>query len=230
MICSSAITNAVLNGHAGADPNIKSKDGRTLLITAVQQKHPMIIDFLLDESIYPIDDLELASGSLVSSSSIMEELSYMLSILQMAIERRVVLNMTKVCLEVIAVYDYHQECQTVDELDSIKDDAHRIFIETLLIRERIALSRNDISLIKPLHSYGDSLVKKGQLNKSLNVWLFCRMLRANKRIPVAWFRKVGRLVFKPSHLEEKKNTAHNVLFLIIIATKVFWFSLSNRIS
>ena len=141
-------------------------------------------------------------------------------------------TLPKVCIESIAAYDYQQECQTVDQLDSIKDDPHRIFIETLLIRERI---------VKPLRSYGDSLIKKEQFRKGLNVWtyvfdfyqrmnmdtilhrfvcLFCQMLKANENIPVRWFVKVGRVVFEPSHVQGEKNTTHNVLFLIVIAMKV----------
>ena len=253
------IGTAVFSGHAdalqllyraGADANIKNEDGCTLLITAVQQKHPMIIDFLLDESINTIEDLELAACTLVSPDSTMKQLSYMLSILQMAIERRLRLNLPKVPLEPIDIYDYQRECQTVDELDSIKDDPDRICTETLLIRERIALSRPERCIAEPLQYHGITLVEREQYEKAFNwwiytfylydrinlhtelaqfVWLFCRMMRANGTIPVEWFLKVAQLVFEPSHLKDKQYNTLNTMFLIVIGTKVRSYSFLFRI-
>ena len=249
-IFATSIGGAVFNGHAdavrllyraGADAKIKNEDGHTLLITAVQQKHPMIIDFLLDESINTIEDLELAACSLVSFDFTLEELSYVLSILKMAIERRLRLNIAKFLLEAIPIYDYQRECQTVDELDSIKDDPHRIYIETLLIRERIALSRPEKYIVEPLQYHGITLVEHEQYEKAFNwwihtfylydrinlhtelaqfVWLFCRMLSTNGTIPVERFLRVARLVFEPSHLKDKQYNTLNTMFLIVIATKV----------
>ena len=249
-IYGTAIGCAVFNGRtnalrllyrAGADANIKNEDGDTLLIIAVQQKHPMIIDVLLEERIYTIEDLELAACLLVSFDSDMEDLSYMLSIVQMAIERRLRLNIPKVPLEAIAVYDYQRECQTIEELDAIKNDRDRMYIETLLIRERIVLSRSEKSIVEPMQYYGESLVERGQNEKAFNwwihifylyqrlnldtqldkfVWLFCRMMRSHGTIPVEWFLKVTGFVFEPSHLKENTLAILNTLFLIVIATKI----------
>ena len=209
---------------------------------ALQEGHGLIVDFLLPYWTN-IEDLELAACPLRYSHSL-EQMGYVLKILKKALQRRSELNVSKTCIRPIAAYDYEQECQTVDELDSIKDNPRRVFIETLLIRERMALSRNDISIVKPLHYYGDSLVRRERFEKCLNVWihmfylyqqmnmstilhrfvwLFCRMLSANEDISVEGFLKVGRLVFEPSHLEEKENTTQNAFFLVIIATKVFGF-------
>ena len=227
--------------HAAADTSNLKEDERELVTTAIAGKNLSIIDFLLTQSITTIDQIELTVCSSIYIHTPIQQMHEILKVFKITLRCRERAILRKVCIEPIAAYDYHQECQTVDELDSIKNDSHRIFIETLLIRERIALSRNDISLVKPLHSYGDSLVKRGQFEKGLDawihmfylyqqmnmstilhrfVWLFCRMLGANENIPVEWFLKVGRLVFEFSHLQEKKNTAHNALFLIIIATKV----------
>ena len=59
----------------------------------------------------------------------------------MALEKRDLLHEPKACIQPMDIYDYLQECQTVDELDCITDNRHRSFIETLLIRERVFLSR-----------------------------------------------------------------------------------------
>ena len=250
LTCSTPFGCAVLAGHldavrllyhAGANTDIRDKDGYTLLEIAIRREYPMIIDFVLNESINTIEDLQLVACSLFKSYSSIGALSSVITILKMATERRLQFNIPKVSLQALAVYDYQQECQTVDELDSIKDDPHRVFIETLLIRERIALSRNDMSIVEPINSYVDTLIQRRQFEKGLDlvihmfyryqrmnmstilhrfVWLFCRMLSTNEPVPVEWFIKVGRLVFEPSHLQKDTVTAHNSLALIIIATKV----------
>jgi hypothetical protein len=151
------------------------------------------------------------------------------------------MSIEKNCIAPIAAYDNQQECQTVDELNGIKDNRHRIFLETLLIRERIALSRNDINILKPLHDYGDQLVHDEEFDKCLDlwihmfyryqqmkidtilhrfIWLFCRMLTADQPIPVQRVLQVCQLVFEPSQKDEKNLTIFNALFLVIIATKI----------
>ena len=227
--------------HAGADMDIADIYGDTPLTIAVRKDYPLIIDFLLDQSINSIEDLELVACSSVEYHSSLERMHRALETLKIALQQRARLNLNKVCVEPVVGCDYQQECQTADELDSIKDNRERIYLETLLIRNRIALFLDDISLVKPLHYYGDVLVENEQFKTCLNlwidmfylyqrmhlttilhrfVWLFCRMLTANKKIPVEWFLKVGRLVFEPSHLEEKRNSAINTILLVVIATKV----------
>ena len=248
MMHSRPIGFAVMNGHleavqllcrAGADLNIKNGNGDSLLAIAIQKDHELIVDFLLSQWTN-IEDLEMVACSLWYSHSL-NQVDYVLKILKIALQRVSERNVPKIVIGPIAAYDYQQECQTVDELDSIKDDPHRIFIETLLIRERIALSRNDISLVRPIHSYVNALIQNRQFEKGLNlmvhmfhlydrmntstrlhrfVWLLCRMMSENETIPVECFLRVGRLVFEPSHLKELTVATHNTLFLIVIATKV----------
>ena len=250
-ICSWAMASAVFNGHldivrllcrAGAHGALKNKhDSAFLLNTAVKQKQPMIIDFLLDESVCTIEDLELIACWSVSSDFSMNARSHMLSILNMAIEQRLRLNIPKVPVEAIAIYEYQRECQTIEELDAIKDDPHRIFLEILLILERTALCRPWRSIVEPLEAYDIILVEHEEYEKALNilihrfylhqrldikfnfdsfVWLFCRMLTMNGTIPVEWFLRVARLVLESSYLRQKHFNTLNTLFLIVIATKV----------
>jgi ankyrin repeat protein len=245
---------ATLRGHvgsvrllynAGADTNIKNNSGETLLMTAVRHKYYSIIAFLLKQSINTIEDLELAICSLIDISSSNEKMTLTLELLKFTLRKRQSMHIQKVCIEPMAAYNYEQECQTVDELNAIKDDRYRIYIETLLIRERLFLSRKDIAIMKPLHAYGDMLVDKKEFDKCLEVWihmfylyqqmkletilhrfvwLFCRMLTAKHIIPVERFLRVCQLIFEPSQMEDKTVTLGNALFLVIIATKVMIFS------
>jgi hypothetical protein len=245
---------ATLRGHvgsvrllynAGADTNIKNNSGETLLMTAVRHKYYSIIAFLLKQSINTIEDLELAICSLIDISSSNEKMTLTLELLKFTLRKRQSMHIQKVCIEPMAAYNYEQECQTVDELNAIKDDRYRIYVETLLIRERLFLSRKDIAIMKPLHAYGDMLVDKKEFDKCLEVWihmfylyqqmkletilhrfvwLFCRMLTAKHIIPVEGFLRVCQLIFEPSQREDKTVTLGNALFLVIIATKVMIFS------
>ena len=178
-IYSWAIASAVLNGHvdvvrllcrAGAHAVLQNKhESASLLNTAVKQMQPVIIDFLLDEFVCTIEDLELTACWLVSSNFSMGTRSHMLSILKIAIERRSRLNIPKVPLKATAIYDYQRECQTIEELDVIKDDPHRIFLEMLLILERMALSRPWRSIVEPLEAYNITLVEHEEYEKTLNI-------------------------------------------------------------
>jgi ankyrin repeat protein len=234
--------------NAGADTNITNKYGDNLLMIAVKHKYYSIIDFLLKQSIASVEDLELTLCSLIDISSSTEKMNDVFKLLRFTLRKRESMSIKKVCIAPSnAGYNYEQECQTVDELDAIKNNRDRIFLETLLIRERLSLSRNDINIIKPLHYYGDKLVEKQEFDQCLNlwirmfymyqqmkigtilhrfVWLFCRMLTANQSISVKRFLQVCQLVFEPSQKEERHLTMINALSLVIIATKVIISSYS----
>jgi hypothetical protein len=139
------------------------------------------------------------------------------------------------------IYDYQQECQTIDELNHIKTDRDRIFIETLLIRERIYSSQKNITVMEPLIMYGDRLAYNKEFYKCLNVyihmfyfyqqiymnstlarfvWLFCKMLTENQIIPIHRFIQVCYLTLELTESEYIDMTIRNALFLVIITTKV----------
>ena len=230
--------------HAGADPSIKNNSGDTLLMVATKKQYYAVIDFLLEESINTIEELELAACSLIDASTSNKSINEAFELLKLALQRRELQHIPKICVQPMDIYDYLQECQTVDELDCIKDDRHRSFIETLLIRERVFLSRKDMTLMEPLKSYGDMLANRKEFDKCLKVWLFmsyryqqmdmelrlhrfvwlfCKMLGAYQTISVECFLQVCQLVFDPSQTKTSDMAVNNALFLVIIATKVIIF-------
>jgi ankyrin repeat protein len=229
---------------AGAEITINNCKEDSPLIIAVEKKYYSIINFLLERSINTSEDLEVVACSLISISSPMEKMQEVLQLLKLALRQRELKQIPKVCIKPMAVYDYKQECQTLDELDSIRDDRDRIFIETLLIRQRMHSSRPDIKIIEQLEEYGDSLASNRQFDKCLNVyfhifyyyqqmdadtnsygfvWLFCKMLTANEIIPVDRFIQVCYLTFDSSQSKQMEFCTNNALFLLIIATKVIIF-------
>ncbi|CAF4814036.1 unnamed protein product, partial [Rotaria socialis] len=87
------------------------------------------------------------------------------------LQQKVVLQKSKVCRQPLAIYDYHQECQTLEELESIKNDSNRIWIEVLLVLERILLPRKDPILTKALNGYSHYLLAKNDFDKCLALWI-----------------------------------------------------------
>jgi hypothetical protein len=231
--------------EAGAYIHIKNDLDDTPLMTACKKKYYSIINFLLEQRINTPVDLEFTACTLIDISSSIVERHEVLILLRLALQHRELIHIPTVCIQSTAAYDYKQECQTIDELNDIEDDPNRIYIETLLIRERILLSRKNITIIKPLHHYGDMLEARGEYDKCLHVWirmfylyqqmemgtilhrfvwLFCKMLTADQPIPVAHFLQVCQLIFEPSQMKEIYLTLRNAVCFVIIATKVNNFS------
>jgi hypothetical protein len=211
------------------------------LRTAVRSNQIFVIRLLLEQSINTIEDFELAVCSLIEVDSFVEQMNEALELLKFALHYRQLKLQPKVSIPPIAAYNFEQECQTIKELNYIKNDRNRILIEIFLIRERIFLSCEDITIIKSLHDYGDMLVSEGNFEQCLNVWihmfylyqqmgmgtilhrfvwLFCKMLTRNQVIPVERFLQVCQLVFEESHITEKNYAIWNALFFVIIAARV----------
>jgi hypothetical protein len=245
---------ATLAGHvqsvrrlyeAGAEINIKNDFGDTPLMTAVKKKYYSIINFLLERSINTPEDLEVIVCSSINVFSSNERMHEVIELLKLALQHRESMHIPKVCIEPNVAYNNEQECQTIDELNSIADDRDRILIETLLIRERLYSSRSDITIMEPLEGYSDRLTSNEEYDKSLNVnfhifylcqkmdlgtilhrfvWLFCRMLTANRIIHIDRFIQACYLTFDSSQSKCIEKNINNALFLVIIATKVILLS------
>ncbi|CAF1234732.1 unnamed protein product [Rotaria sordida] len=163
------ITCAVLLGNvnavqllcnAGANTSAKFTNGATLLMTALKHSHFDVIDFLIKRSIATIDDLELTVCLLVDTNPSMNQLRNASKFFVLAMKYRESNQTPKVRIKPTIAYEYHQECQTFEELDAIKNDHDRMWIEILLIQERIMLPRSDCSLMRSLLARGDVLVSK----------------------------------------------------------------------
>ncbi|CAF1195039.1 unnamed protein product [Rotaria sp. Silwood1] len=133
---------------AGADTTVKNKAGDTLLAIAVKKEHWSIIHFLLEQSIINIDDVELAILFLIESRLFPIDENKLYKHLYFALQQRLAIQSPKVCRQPLAIYNYYQECQTIEELNSIKTDSNRIWIEVLLVLERILIPRKDPKLAK----------------------------------------------------------------------------------
>ncbi|UJR37738.1 hypothetical protein I4U23_030433 [Adineta vaga] len=251
-----ALGYAALHGHldivtvlcaAGASTNVKNSDQETPLRLAYRNDHLHVVSHLLDltDEKLSIEELELMICSLRPSlKQLMDDqslFSVIIRLLEKILHMREKQNCLKVINEPILAYKYQQECQTVNEFNRIQDDYHRVYIEILLMRERILMSKKMKSLCDPLINYGEYLVRQGDFESCLHLWehafhlyqnmghetslhrflwIFCRMIIRHVPISSVLFLKICRLTLEPSQQTENNASIKNVIYLVVIAAKV----------
>jgi hypothetical protein len=143
--------------------------------------------------------------------------------------QRTELNIPKNIAEPIVVYDFQQECQSIDELNQIQDNEDRLYIEALLIQERILLTHKDEKLFTLLFDRATTLVEKGQFDHCLDLilhifhlsqqfkshnysnqffWLFYDMFNSKIPIPVDRFWETYHVVFKLSEQDHRQDASY----------------------
>ncbi|CAF3292955.1 unnamed protein product [Rotaria socialis] len=227
--------------NAGADTNVKIKSDDALLAVAVKLEHWPIIQFLLEQSVTNIDEVERAVLFLIERRPLPIDMNKLYKYLYFILQQQVVLQKSKVCRQPLAIYDYHQECQTLEELESIKNDSNRIWIEVLLVLERVLLPRKDPILTKALNGYSHYLLAKNDFDKCLALWihsfyiskqmqrtmtlypfvrLFCKMITAEAMIPIDRFIEVCHFTFDSTRTTRDQNT-YNQLCFVVLTAKIF---------
>jgi ankyrin repeat protein len=233
---------------AGACSTLKNRNGQTPLMLAAKYDRMHVVDYLLDlnDCETGIKELELVACSFITPVSnnitiLRAQSQRMISLMCKIFELRTTKNISKTVAEPIAAYSFQQECQTIEELNKIEHDNERLYIEALLIRERLLVPEKDETLFKPLLIRGDKLVKRGQFELCLHlwehtfhlyqnmnietglhrfVWLFCKMLSANIPISPQQFVQICRLTFEPSQQKAKDDYIKNAVCFLAIAVKV----------
>ena len=226
---------------AGTKASNQRQTTDSVLALALKYKSYAIINFLFEATLVTPDDLEQRTCSSITSSSSIEQMQDKLQFLRLSIERRQSIGLRKVCPPPMSIYDYHEECQTVDELDAIVDNRDRILIEMLLVRERLPSRSENRAMNKALEDYSTELASREEFSKCLDVlvhifhrdrenggdlglhmfiWFFCQMFTLNRIVWVDRFVEVAYLACKPSEHKCDERDVNNALFMVIIATKV----------
>ncbi|CAF4213744.1 unnamed protein product [Rotaria sp. Silwood2] len=234
---------------AGACSSSKNRNGQTPLMLAARNDRMDIVDYLLDQndSETGIKQIELVACSFVvilnNNNNIIQQIQFqrMIRLMYKIFEIRQRKNLSKTVAQPIAAYAFYQECQTIEEFNKIEHDNERLYIEALMIRERILVPEKDETLFKPLLVIGDKLVERGQFERCLHlwehtfylyqnmdletglhrfVWLFCRMLSINVHISPQRFVQICRLTFEPSQQKPKDDYIKNALCFLAIAIKI----------
>ena len=251
-----ALAYAALHGHLdivqllyskGAKTDLRNQNEETPLIIAFENDQSHIVDYLLSvtQEELSIDELELIACSFVVSmrSNNYSQVQFlrMINLMKKIYQLREQRQYWKIVAEPIPAYDFHRECRTIEEFEQIVEDYDRLYIETLIIRERIMFAEKSLALYEPLLFYGQRLAGQGQFERCLHlwehtfhlyqdmgqetslhrfVWTFCKMLAANVLIPGELFIKICRLTFEPAEQTQKNHSIKNALCLVTIATKV----------
>ena len=120
---------------------VKNKDGYTPLTIASFWRREEFIEYYLGnekKSWYTIsqviDEFELVGSRYVSEPE--ESYRYLMRAMRLRYRDPNAPILKTNLVSPIDAYEYCQECQTIEELESIRDDPHRLTIECLMIQER----------------------------------------------------------------------------------------------
>jgi ankyrin repeat protein len=251
-----ALGCAAMQGHldtvqflcsAGASTNIKNNNGETPLILAFENDHSHVVDYLLDltSNELCIEELELVACSFIvpmrNTNNDQLQAVKMVNLMPRIFQMRKTRKCLKTIRKPIAAYNFQQECQTIEEFEKIQHDNNRLYIEALLIRERMLMPKNIPVLCEPLLIYGQKLAEQGDFESCLHlwehtfylyqnmnhetslhrfVWVFCKMLTTNAHISPQLFLQICRLTFQPAEQNKKNHSIKNSLCLATIAVKV----------
>ncbi|UJR32823.1 hypothetical protein I4U23_020285 [Adineta vaga] len=101
-----------------------------------------------------------------------------------AMERRIKYHLPKtIKSSTIDVFNHRQECQTMDELNNLRSDQNNIYIEALLVRERLLGSTN-IKYHHSLRYRGAALADNAQHHNGVMLWLYELELRRQHSMPM----------------------------------------------
>ncbi|CAF3090375.1 unnamed protein product [Rotaria socialis] len=251
-----ALGCAALHGHlevvkilcsAGACPNIKNRHGETPMILAYKNGQFDVAEYLLDltqNDLY-IDELELIACSFIipprNNDNDPSPFVKMVNLMRKSFKIREARYCPKIIMKPVTAYNFETECQTLKEFDKIQDDHDRLFIEALLIRERILLPKKLKGLCEPLLMFGEKLIEKGDYESCIRlwehtfylyqlmnhetslhrfVWIFCKMLATHVSISPQLFLQICRLTSEPSQKQNASHYIKNTVCLVTIAAKI----------
>lgn len=233
---------------AGASTMIKNINEETPLILAFKNNRMDVIHYLIDfaNNDLCIDELELIACSFAISertNNNNDQMNFekMIHFMQKIFQIRKQRNFPKEIAQPILAYSFHQECQTIEEFEKIQHDYHRLYIEALIIRERILLGKKNPTLCEPLLKYGQKLIEQNNFEECIHlwehtfylyqtmehdtslhrfVWLFCKMIITKTFISPKLFLQICYLTFQPAEQQKKHHSIKNSLCLVTIAAKV----------
>jgi ankyrin repeat protein len=179
-----ALAVAAMKGHlelvrvlsmAGASSRTINHAKKTPIVLAAENNKFDVMNYLLehDHNNASFDDLELVAASHIFSQKGTEHYKsqWVIELLRQSLLKRTEFNIPKSVAEPIAIYDFQQECQSIDEFDQIQDNDDRLYIEALLIQERILLSQKDEKLFTLLFERATTLVEEYQFDLCLDLIL-----------------------------------------------------------
>lgn len=170
----------------GADARVLTNGiGMTPLLAAAERTKAEVVVYLVEQPWCTrrekIDALELLGASFANDKdnySLERAFHFLESAMR---EREREPRLHKERGPVVAAYDSRAECATLDELLGIRDDAHALHMESLVIRERI-LGQHNPELPHPVVYRGAVFADSAAFDRCLQLWLHALRLRSAARL------------------------------------------------
>jgi Fem-1 family protein b len=129
-----------------------------------------------------IEAEELLGSAFVCTKPDERDLEQAFQYFYRALERRLTHNLSKPLRSTtIEIFDNRQECQTLDQLKEIRSNLDNMYIEALLIRERLLTAANS-EYRYSLFYRGAILADNGQHLRTIDYWLYELALRQQHSI------------------------------------------------
>ncbi|CAF0795524.1 unnamed protein product [Didymodactylos carnosus] len=118
-----------------------------------------------------IETLELLASSYVNDVDERTQISFEYMVRAMQMRYLDLSNPTlKIVLPAVEAYENHVECETLDELESIRCNANALYMEALAIRERI-LGTNSSALLQSIMYRGAVYAEKANYCRCVALWM-----------------------------------------------------------
>ncbi|GAB6032424.1 hypothetical protein CHUAL_011062 [Chamberlinius hualienensis] len=167
---------------------MKQDQGMTPLMAAAERTKSDVVEYLISRPECSrgerIDALELLGASFANDKD-----NYSLTNSYIYLERAMKLRfegidvLEKPITPVISAYENRVECTDMQELESIRYDAHALHMEALVIRERILGSHNT-ELPHPVIFRGAVFADSARFDRCISLWLHALKLRLNNYMSV----------------------------------------------
>lgn len=161
---------------------IKNSLDKTATMMAIEHEKLDVADYLLEceheHSNFEDTELLISSHILLFVGTPEYKSEWVIKTLKYLISKRKLMNIKTMVMEPIAFYEHQTECRTIDELDRIQNDDHRLRLEALMIQERMFRQKKEPKIFRSLIDIVNALVKNNEFDKCLtNIEYFYELSR-----------------------------------------------------
>jgi Fem-1 family protein b len=156
------------------------------LMWAAEKRRSNLVDAISPycSLVEQIEAKELLGSTFVCAEPNDRDLEQAFRCFYRALELRSTHNLLKpLRLTTIEIFDNRQECQTLDQLEEIRSNLDNMYIEALLIRERVLGSANG-EYRYSLFYRGALFADNEQYHRTIDYWLYELTLREQYSIPL----------------------------------------------
>lgn len=232
--------------EAGASLTVRNHATQTPVTLAAEQERFDLLEFIFayrhDDLIFNDLELAIAAHILTQHSTVNYRSAWVKQCLKYTLIKRRQFEVPKATVEAHSLYDDQQECQTLDELSRIENNDDRVYIEALLIQQRIFRANEHRTVIDLLFDQATRLAEKALFDRCLSLvlhvfhlcqreqcqpsleryfWIFYTLFRNSKgTVPDHPFWRTFDEIFKSSAPKLNHSHQRDLLHLLDFGFKV----------